>query len=81
MVATRQKGLNMNKWKYIRGAKYFLPKFGDKTPMYMYECENCKEVVLAAPSYTVRKYQVSIANFNYCPYCGQSIVYNKRRTT
>ena len=81
MVAARQKGLNMNKWKYIKGAQRYLPHLGDNTPMYMYECEACHEVILATPSYTARKYAVSIANFYYCPHCGEPIVYNKRRTT
>ena len=71
----------MNKWKYIRGAKRFLPHLGDQTPMFIYECDNCHEVVLAAPSYTVKKYIISIANYHYCPHCGVPIVYNKRRTT
>ena len=81
MVAARQKGFKMNKWKHIKGAQSFLPQLGDKTPMYMYECDNCHEIVLATPSYTARQYIVSIANFNYCPHCGKPIVYNKRRTT
>lgn len=81
MVAARQKGFNMNKWKYVEGVKSYLPHLGDKTPMYMYECDNCKAIVLATPSYTARKYVVSIVNFNYCPHCGKQIVYNKRRTT
>ena len=71
----------MNKWKHIKGAQSYLPQLGDKTPMYMYECDNCNEIVLATPSYTARKYAVSIANFNFCPHCGKPIVYNRRRTT
>lgn len=81
MVACTTERNKMNKWKHIEGAKRYLPQLGDKTPMYIYECDNCKEVVLATPSYTARKYAVSIANFNYCPHCGKPIVYNKRRTT
>ena len=66
----------MNKWTYLKGSQ-----LENTTPIYMYECNNWKKTVLAAPSYTARKCIVSIANYNYCPHCGQPIVYNKRRVT
>ena len=35
-----------------------------------YECDNCGKRILAMPPPDAEKYQSSIANFKYCPFCG-----------
>ena len=65
-------------WHGLGSPKNVSAKLEDGTWLLPYECENCKQSVIAAGPQVKDKYTISISNYHYCPYCGQPIEYIKK---